>query len=944
MSSVVVRRLSFIAAAVSLCLVASQTLAQPAPGYYSTVDNSSPQGMRDSLHEIIDDHQWIPYTDTSTDTWDVLEIADENQDNAGQVITVYRNAAYGKEGGGNSFYNREHSWPKSYGFPDLNSSNYPYTDMHHLFIADSGYNSSRSNKPFNNCGAACSEKATETNNGRGGLGGGYPGDSNWTTGSFTQGIWEVWNARKGDIARAMFYMDVRYAGGTHGITGVSEPDLILTDNLSLIENSNTGSNISVAYMGLLSTLLQWHYADPVDLIEFQHNEGVAAFQGNRNPFVDNPQWVACVFEFVCDGGTPDTTPPATPTGLASAGHSAGIDLDWFDNGEADLAGYHVYRSDTSGSGYVRLTGSSLANSEYSDSSAVPGVTYHYVVTAIDTSVNESAFSAEVSDAATGGGPGGPAESFINEFHYDNDGTDSGEFVEVAAPAGTNLNGWSLVGYNGNGGTAYKTVSLSGTVSDQMGCMGTASFAFTGLQNGSPDGIALIDDSGAVLDFVSYEGSMNATDGPAAGNSATDVGVSETSSTPVGFSLQRQGSGSAKADFTWSSPDADSPGQVNANQQFDGCTVDTDPPMQPTNLIALAGDGQVDLDWDDNIEADLAGYTVYRSTVSGSGFSAVNASLLTSSSFVDQGLVNGTTYYYVVTATDNSDNQSGFSSQSSATPTAPATTGNAWINELHYDNDGTDTGEFVEIAGEAGIDLTGWQLIAYNGNGGTVYATLNLNGSIADMQSGFGTLAFDMAGLQNGAPDGVALVDGFGDVIEFISYEGAFVASDGPAAGLSSTDIGVNETANTPIGYSLQRTGAGLNAGDFVWAAPQSDTYASVNAGQSFGSAPPADTTPPAAPTGLYADALRSKVNLSWDGNTEQDLAGYNVYRSTTSGSGYQKINAGLISGTSLQDSNVANLTYYYYVVTAVDTSGNESAMSDERFARPAKRNRDRREG
>ena len=139
--------------------------------------------MRDSLHEIIDDHTRIPYTSSATDTWDVLEIADENQDVPNNIITIYRNATYLKVTGGNDFYNREHTWPNSYGFPDNFSGNYPYTDMHHLFLADIGYNYSRSNKPFDTCDTNCLEKVTETNNDRGGAGGGYPGDSSWTDGS-----------------------------------------------------------------------------------------------------------------------------------------------------------------------------------------------------------------------------------------------------------------------------------------------------------------------------------------------------------------------------------------------------------------------------------------------------------------------------------------------------------------------------------------------------------------------------------------------------------------------------------------------------------------------------------------------------------------------------------------------------------------------------------------
>ena len=84
------------------------------------------------------------------------------------------------------------------------------------------------------------------------------------------------------------YLDVRYEGGIHGDTGVNEPDLILTDDLQMIADSNTGENELVAYMGMLSVLLEWHEQDPVDLIEFQHHEAVASFQGNRNPFIDHP--------------------------------------------------------------------------------------------------------------------------------------------------------------------------------------------------------------------------------------------------------------------------------------------------------------------------------------------------------------------------------------------------------------------------------------------------------------------------------------------------------------------------------------------------------------------------------------------------------------------------------------------------------------------------------
>jgi len=280
------------------CAVVSSIRAETE--YYDTVDNSTPQTTRDSLHEIIDDHTRFPYTSGTTDTWDILEIADENQDNANHIITIYRNATYLKVHGGNDFYNREHTWPKSYGFPDNGASlNYPYTDMHHLFLADVDYNFNRSNKPFGNCSPGCVGYATLTTNDRGGVGGTYPADSNWTEGAYTDGKWETWKGRRGDVARAMMYMDVRYAGGTHGVTGSTEPDLILTNDRSQMNQSNTGDNEAVGYMGLLSVLLQWHKEDPVDLIETRHHETVASFQGNRNPFIDHPEWAACVFESTC---------------------------------------------------------------------------------------------------------------------------------------------------------------------------------------------------------------------------------------------------------------------------------------------------------------------------------------------------------------------------------------------------------------------------------------------------------------------------------------------------------------------------------------------------------------------------------------------------------------------------------------------------------------------
>ena len=161
--------------------------------------------------------------------------------------------------------------------------------------------------------------------------------------------------------------------------------------------------------------------------------------------------------------------------------------------------------------------------------------------------------------------------------------------------------------------------------------------------------------------------------------------------------------------------------------------------------------------------------------------------------------------------------------------------NVFINEFHYDNADTDEGEFIEIAGPAGTDLSGWQIVLYNGSNGKSYETINLSGQIDDEGNGFGALSFARAGIQNGSPDGFALVDSTGSVVQFLSYEGVFDADDGPASGMTSVDVGVEEAGTTPAGHSLQLSGTGTTSEDFSWSAPSTNSAGSINAGQTFGS-------------------------------------------------------------------------------------------------------------
>jgi hypothetical protein len=238
----------------------------------------------------------------------------------------------------------------------------------------------------------------------------------------------------------------------------------------------------------------------------------------------------------------DTNAPATPTGLSATPGNSTVSLDWNNNDENDLRGYNVYRSTTSGTGYTKLNGAFLTNSNYTDSNANGARTYYYVVTAIDTSNNESNDSNEVSATPT----------------------------------------------------------------------------------------------------------------------------------------------------------------------------DTIPPAAPTGLTAIAGNQTVSLDWNNNSESDMNGYNVYRSTTSGSGYTKLNGTLLSNSAYTDNSVINGTTYYYVVTAVDTLSNESGYLSQVSATPGIHVGVVGSWASGTSHTKENGSSRALVFIAHAEHTATTSLTAVTYGG--------------------------------------------------------------------------------------------------------------------------------------------------------------------------------------------------------------------------------------
>lgn len=168
----------------------------------------------------------------------------------------------------------------------------------------------------------------------------------------------------------------------------------------------------------------------------------------------------------------------------------------------------------------------------------------------------------------------------------------------------------------------------------------------------------------------------------------------------------------------------------------------------------------------------------------------------------------------------------------------------WVNEIHYDNDGGDEGEAVEVVLPGAADPADFDLYLYNGSGGAVYdGPLNLatDFTAGATEEGFAVYSAFIEGVQNGSPDGLALTEN-GALVpgQFLSYEGAFAATDGPAVGETSTDIGVAEGGDTPLGQSLQLVGTGTAYADFTWSGPADASFGDVNDGQTF---EPASATP-----------------------------------------------------------------------------------------------------
>ncbi|MHA5048775.1 endonuclease I family protein [Streptomyces sp. SD15] len=224
--------------------------------YYKNAIGKTGTSLKSSLHTIITPQTKLSYSAV----WDALKVTDQDPNNSSNVILLYGGTSRSKSlnGGAVGNWNREHVWAQSHG--DFGTSAGPGTDLHHLRPEDVQVNSTRGNKDFDNGGSAVS-----------GAPGSYT-DSN----SF-----EPRDAVKGDVARMILYMAVRYEGD---------------DGFANLEPNDLVTNGSVPLHGRLSVLKQWNEQDPPNAFEERRNQVIYdTYQHNRNPFIDHPEWVEAIW-------------------------------------------------------------------------------------------------------------------------------------------------------------------------------------------------------------------------------------------------------------------------------------------------------------------------------------------------------------------------------------------------------------------------------------------------------------------------------------------------------------------------------------------------------------------------------------------------------------------------------------------------------------------------
>ncbi|CAM1341031.1 endonuclease [Tenacibaculum amylolyticum] len=586
-------------------LILSLSVSAQIPNYYNDLNvNLSGTALKDALATkiISSHHTFLSYT---PGVWDALKQTDLDPTDTSKVLLIYgwndtdsditndRTRGKDNHGGGSGVWNREHVYSKSLASPNLGTSG-AGADAHNLRPADAQRNSSRSNRKF----AAGS------------------GTASYIT---AQGHWYPGDEWKGDVARMMMYMYLRYGNQTLP-TGVTVGSTVATD------------------VNMVELLLQWNAEDPVSDLEKQRNPILEQLQGNRNPFIDNPAFATQIWggpqaeDLFGNGNSNDTQAPSNPSGLVASGTTQNsVNLGWSASSDnVAVTGYAVFN------GTTQIATTTTTN--YSVTGLTAGTSYTFYVKAFDAAGNTSGNSnaANVTTTPDGNSGGSTTELIISEYI---EGSSYNKAIEIANFTGAtvNLSSYSLRKATNGSNSWSGTYNLSGQLANGAVYVIAHSSASTAIKNEAD-----VTTNNSIMTF-------NGNDAVSLFKNNTIIDVVGNPSSSANFgkdvTLQRKSAvTSPNTSYTtaeWNTLANNTSSGLGSHTIDGGSTpvVDTQAPTTPSNLVTSnITQTSVNLTWSastDNVA--VTGYDVYQgntklATVTNTNYNAGNLNANTTYSF------------------------------------------------------------------------------------------------------------------------------------------------------------------------------------------------------------------------------------------------------------------------------------------------------------------------
>ena len=655
-------------------LCALTGLAQAPSGYYSTATGTG-YTLKTQLYNIIKGHTdngyaglWTTYSTSDRDKEyendnSIIDVYSENPTGVDPYKYTYSTSQCGTYSVEGNCYNREHMIPQS----SFNSAAPMVSDAHFIPPTDGKVNGMRSDYPHGNVATASWTSLNGSKLGTSAVSG------------YTGTVFEPINEFKGDIARMYFYFATRYENTVAGYTSYA------------MFNGTSNQVFTTAFRDML---LQWHNQDPVSAREIARNNAIYARQGNRNPFIDNPNYVTMIW----GGGTTDTTAPTAPTNLASSTiTTTGFTLSWTaatDN--VGVTAYEVYQGTT-----LKTT---VTTTTASITGLTAATTYSFTVKAKDAAGNTSAASTALNvTTATATGTTYCASSSNNT----NDERIGNVTLNTINNTSTGVAGYE--DFTNVTTTLNRNANYTLTIKPTW----TASVYAEGYA-------AWIDynNNGVFTDAGEQIASIAATSATTVSASFTVPSTANLSNVRMRVSMRYNAIPTACETLDY--------GQVeDYTVTIAQAVADTSAPTTPTNLTAsnITSTGCT-LTWTaatDNV--GVTAYDVYQGATLKTTVTTTSASIT--------GLTASTAYSFTVKAKDAAGNISASSTSVSVTTTAATTT----VSDLYFSEylEGTSNNKALEITNRTGasINLSAY-VIKRQTNGAGAWSTgLSLTGTLAN---------------------------------------------------------------------------------------------------------------------------------------------------------------------------------------------------------------------